>query len=188
MGFFMSFAETQKLLQARAGGKVERCHGIPHHGSYSNAAHQHGVALIMFYLWPEHFSRLAIYCLTHDTPEFIFGDIPAPTLRYVSGFRGQLEELEATYSRSIGLPAEVDLSHEDHAMLKACDVLEFYLWCREQEAQGNRYVEEALSEVKRFMNEKPLPQRAQDFFQYYQAFGVLPEQAGVAKRLAGSEL
>jgi hypothetical protein len=43
------------VIQSRSGGRVERCHGLPHHGTYSNASHQWGVAMLMHYLWPDDF-------------------------------------------------------------------------------------------------------------------------------------
>lgn len=177
-------AETaRRVIQARAGGKVERAHGVPHVGSYNNAAHSWGVAMLMAYLWPEDFPRLALACLTHDVPEAWVGDVPAPTMRYVPGLRDGLEKLETRISHSLGLPAEADLSPEDHAKLKACDRLDFWLWCREQELMGNMFVSESLMEVERFFEETPLPERANEFYREMKWRSILPKQAGIMKEL-----
>ena len=74
----MTSQVLRNIIQSRCGGRVERCHVIPHLGSYSNASHSWGVAMLMHYLWPKDFPRLAIYCLSHDIPEAWTGDIPAP--------------------------------------------------------------------------------------------------------------
>lgn len=39
------------ILNARAGGAVQRCHTIRHHGEYTNAQHQWGVAMLLWYLY-----------------------------------------------------------------------------------------------------------------------------------------
>jgi len=177
----------RRVIQSRAGGKVERCHSIPHLGGYSNAAHSWGVAMLLFYLWPEDFARLGIVCLSHDVPEFWVGDIPAPTMRYAPGVKDGVGKLEEVLSADLGLPAEQALSPEDFAKLKACDRLEFWLWAREQELIGNQYVRESINEVQRFFEEVPLPDRAQELYEYLRSSRsnerLLPKFTGVLKAL-----
>lgn len=173
------------IVQSRAGGRVERCHGVPHAGSYSNAAHSWGVAMLMFYLWPEDFPRLAGACLAHDVPEAWVGDVPAPTMRYLPGLRKDLGEIEDGLNASLGLPAEGELAIEDHVKLKACDRLELYLWCREQLLLGNQFVGETLKELKRFFSEVPLPEEAMKLFRQFENMELLPVQAGVMKEVCG---
>lgn len=180
----MGMQETAKdVIQSRCGGAVERCHGIRHQGSYSNAAHSWGVAMLMWYLWPEDFPRLGIYCLTHDVPEAWVGDVPAPTCRYVPDLKPNLAKLEDELNRSMGLPPEGELGELDHAKLKACDRLEFYLWCREQLTMGNQMAQEGLTEIRRYFREVPLPERAEHLLEALDAMEVLPVQAGVVKGL-----
>lgn len=171
------------VVQSRAGARVERAHGIPHHGSYDNGTHTHGVLMLLYYLFPEHFSRLAAVTMAHDLPEAWFGDLPAPTMRYVPGLKDTANRIETALNHSMGMPAEADLSMEDLAMLKACDRLELYLWAREQLLFGNRFVGETLTELRRFFRETPLPPAAQAFFEEAEASELLPRQAGVMKAL-----
>ena len=174
------------IIQGRAGGKTERCHGIPHQGSYSVAAHSWGVALLMFQLWPEDFPRLAIYCLTHDNPEFWAGDIPSPTIRYVPGLKASLGSIEDDLNRQAGLPAEGDLPHEDYMKLKVCDWFEFFLWSREQILMGNRYAQEGLNEVTRHLNDQALPFPAAWYWNKLRDMSddsLLPRQAGVMQKV-----
>lgn len=170
---------AEKIIQSRAGGRVERCHSIPHQSGYSVAAHSWGVAMLMHYLWPEDFPRLALQCLSHDVPEAWVGDVPAPTMRYVPGLREALGHLEGDLNRSLGLPGEDELDPEDLAKLKACDRLEFYLWCRDQLAMGNRFAQEACCEIERYFEETPLPARAQALYEDLRNRAILPRQQGV---------
>lgn len=175
---------ADQLVQSRAGGAVERCHGIPHQGSYSNGAHSWGVAMLMWYLWPEDFPRLAIYCLTHDVPEAWVGDSPAPVGRYVPGYKDEVGKLETRINHSLGLPAEHDLDLADYEKLKACDRLEFWMWSKEQLHRGNLYAQEGLTEIERYFDEVPLPERAKELLAALRnRANVLPRQAGVVKEL-----
>lgn len=176
---------ARRVVQSRAGGAVERCHGIPHLRSYSNARHSWGVAMLMYYLWPKDFPRLAAACLGHDVPEAWVGDVPAPTCRYVPGLKDELGVLEGKINISLGLPDEHALSDEDLAKLKACDRLDFWIWCREEESVGNQFVTEARIEVERFFTEVPLPQEADALFRELKnrPRGVVPIQAAVIKDL-----
>lgn len=174
-----------RVVQTRSGGRVERCHGIPHQGSYNNAAHSWGVAMLLHAIWPEDFGRLALNCLSHDVAEAWVGDVPAPTMRYVPGLRQQLGALEGRLCEALGLPREDAMAPEDHAKLKACDRLEFWLWCREQRLMGNSFAAEAQEELERYLIETPLPARAQLLFIALRdrANSVLPTQQGVMKEL-----
>lgn len=182
-------ALNRRIVQARSGGAVERSHGIRHIGSYSNAAHQWGVAMLMLQLYPEDFPRLGKFCLSHDVPESWVGDIPAPTMRYLPGLREQLGKIEGALNRDLGLPAEQDLSPEDHAKLKACDRLEFYLWAREQCLLGNMFVIEAIDEVTKYLQVADMPEPARTLFNHWCGqcdTGFLPTQAGVMEKATKS--
>lgn len=139
--------------------------------------------MLMWYIWPEDFPRLALACLAHDVPEAWVGDIPAPTMRYVAGLRTTLGHLEDRINLSLGLPAESMLAKEDHDKLKACDRLEFWLWSEEQIAQGNLFAKEARDEIERYFDETPLPAEADALYRELRAKGVLPRQQRVIKEL-----
>lgn len=160
----MTLTVLERLVGIRTGGGVERCHGIRHTGSYSNASHSWGVAVLMLLLWPEDFARLAVYCLTHDVPEAWVGDIPAPTKRYCPSVREEVSLLENRILKQLRLPTPVNLSSLDAKKLKACDILELYLWALEQVTGGNRHASCILRELQRFIEEEPLPREAQDLY------------------------
>lgn len=178
------------IVQSRCGGATQRCHNIRHIGEYSNAAHSWGVAMLMWYLWPQDFPKLAIYCLSHDVPEGWVGDIPSPTLRYVPGLADSLKHIEAGLNRDIGLPGESEgLTPEEYLKLKTCDRMEFWLWTLEQRTLGNHFALGAQIAVEAHMQD--LPEPARSVFKHIKNGNLLPKQAGVVeeavKRYADSE-
>lgn len=170
---------ADSIVQCRSGGRVERCHGLPHLGTYSNATHQWGVAMLMHYIWPDDFPRLALVCLSHDVPEAWVGDIPAPTCRYALGLKDTLNVVEGNINKDMLLPAEHELEGTDYAKLKCCDRLEFWLWCCEQELYGNMFAKEGKKEIERYFQEVPLLPEAQEVYEELRASDLLPIQAGV---------
>lgn len=174
----------RNIIQSRCGGRVERCHTIPHLGSYSNASHSWGVAMLMYYLWPDDFSRLAIYCLSHDIPEAWVGDIPAPVMWALPELKKALGAIEEDLAHEVGIPCETDLSPDDFAKLKACDRLELYIWCKEQWMLGNRYVADCMKALEDYFSKNPLPQPAKELYEKIVEHHMMPEQQGVVQRVA----
>ncbi len=172
-----------RIRQTRAGGAVQRCHGMRHNGSYSNAEHTWGVLVLLQHLYPDQFAEIAPYALAHDVPEFIFGDIPAPTMRYVPGLRNQLGRYEDALNRELGNKPEGELSGEAHAILKSCDRLELWFWCREQLAAGNFFAREFLDELERYLTSGGLHETADLWWRATRNMSVVPRQAGVAERI-----
>jgi hypothetical protein len=167
---------SNNIIESRAGGKVERCHGVVHIGSYSNAAHSWGVAMLMHYLWPEDFPRLALVCLAHDVPERVVGDIPSPPLHALPGLKENIAYIETLVSHSLGLPNESDLSEEDYRKLKACDHLELWIWSKEQLFLGNRFAEECILALEDAWKTSPLPKEAEDLRKYMTDRDFRPER------------
>lgn len=172
------------LLNVRLAGRVERCHTIPHHGSYSVAAHSWGAAMLLYHLFPDDFQRLVVYVLSHDIPEGWVGDIPSPVLRYNTTVASIIQELEKNLSERMNVPSEHKLSQADKAALKCVDRLEFYLWAREQLAMGNQFVAESLKEIERYIDENPFPYPVSIIYQQLKECDMQPRQAGVIKELS----
>lgn len=157
----------ERVLLSRLGGKVERCHIIPHERPYNNAAHSWGVAMLMLQLFPEDFPRLAAYCICHDVPEAWVGDVPAHTKHRAPAIAEALREMESGIFTRLQLPDENDLSAEDKQKLKACDALELYLWACDEVTLGNHHAQEILRKLHgwfRSAEHRPLPQVAYDLF------------------------
>lgn len=158
---------ASRLLDAHNAGATERCHALPHHGSYSVAAHSWGVAMLLWYIWPERFHVLGVHALAHDVPELWTGDIPSPTIRSL-GIEEKLGLVEEAVFRRLELPCYVtDLSPEDRQRLLFCDRLEFMLWAHDQQDLGNRRMEQCLHKVRQYLvaSMADVPAPAGDFFQ-----------------------
>jgi hypothetical protein len=131
--------------------------------------------MLMYYLWPNDFPRLAIHCLAHDIPEGWTGDVPAPSKPYVANHEGW-NNVEIKIARALGVPSEYDLTFTsgDIAKLKACDLLEFYLWAREQAELGNKFIQEHIHNVQRYITSNPLPEPASKLYERLRQCQVLP--------------
>lgn len=177
---------TQRVIDARCGGAVQRSHGLRHVGEYTVASHSWGVAMLMLQIWPEDFPRLAAACLVHDVAEAWVGDIPAPVGKYVPGLKEGLERFERRLEQRLGLPEHTSLPEEDQRKVKICDCLEFYLWCREQIWLGNRFAHEPLVEVERYLDGMEMPPPAQALYDDLKRHksDVMPQQAGVIMETA----
>lgn len=134
--------------------------------------------MLMHYLWPEDFPRLALVCLAHDVPERVVGDIPSPSLRHLPGLREGISSMETLVNRSFGLPNESDLSEEDYLKLKACDHLELWFWSKEQLFLGNRFAEECILALEDAWVTRPLPKEAEDLRKYLDGRDFRPERTG----------
>lgn len=154
----------ERLLAARTGGIVERCHGILHKGSYSVASHTWGMLALLYLLFENDFARLAPYAMFHDVPEAWVGDIPAPVKKYSRAVKQGAELMERAIFDRLQLPNYADLNPEDKRKLRACDSLELYLWAKEEVGGGNMHALCVVRELDRFFEEDPLPEPAAGFY------------------------
>ena len=176
---------VDQILQARFGGKVERCHVIPHAQSYSVASHAWGTAILLRYLWPRDFPRLVLYALTHDIPEIFVGDIPAPTMKYSENVRNAVNAIHTKINKSLDLPTVGDFIASDLEKIKTCDRLEFYLWCRDEISYGNQYPQDPYQEIRQYLLEESLPEPAEKVFRQLDQIEIVPKQRGIIKEIAG---
>lgn len=172
-----------RIVQTRLGGKVERCHNVPHHGSYSVASHSWGMLVLLWQIYPEHWARLAPVVMAHDVGEGWLGDVPAPTMRYVPGLRQTMDGLEGALVSTLGYPTSLELTEEEHAVFKAVDRLELYFWSWEQIAFGNRFAIDVLHELERYISEHPFPGKGFLIYQKLRGCDLMPKQAGVVREL-----
>lgn len=127
-----------QVLAAREGGAVERCHATPHHGTYNNAQHCYGAVSLLLILHPDPSVDLIRAVQFHDVAERWLGDMPATGK--TGPLRTEYEEAEATIQMDLGLMPLLD--QESHAWLRAVDLLDLWLWAREQLFLGNFAAEE----------------------------------------------
>ena len=141
----MSIEKTINMVRAiREGGDTERCHTTPHHGSYSVAEHSWGVATLLAILHPDPSRDLLLAGLWHDVHERWTGDIPGSIKWSFSDILiGGINKLENTIELGLGIDHVLNLPSEELKWLKACDMLEFWLWSVDQIALGNQNANES---------------------------------------------
>lgn len=154
-----------RVMAVRTGGTVQRCHGIRHQGSYSVAEHTWGVLALLYLLYPDDYARLSPCVLFHDVPEAWVGDIPASTKKWNNVVKLAVSEMEARIMMWLQLPDEHELNASDHAKLKACDVLDLYLWVCEEVCGGNGHAKCVGRELDTFVqNGMKLPAPAHELW------------------------
>lgn len=157
---------TEQVIQIlREAGHVERCHIVPHTGSYSVAAHSWHVAVLLYRLHPSPSPNLIRAALMHDVPERYTGDVPAST----KWANPQLAEaLDVAEVRILNRLGELqNLTEEEQAWLFYTDKLELFLWCQDQWALGNSNVKQMICLLERRFDEEKAPKVIQDFAKQY---------------------
>jgi hypothetical protein len=173
----------ENILQARGGGAVQRCHTVRHQGSYSNAEHSWGVAMLLLQLYPEYPSVLAV-ALVHDIPEAVTGDVPA-TVKHGGDDHDFDDHILAAWE----LPTLASLSEDEKLVLKTCDKLELWLWAREQLEAGNTFADEIVLNLEFwFGKEGYLHPRGLEFWNLAKRrfLGVVPSRVGQYARFKES--
>ena len=92
----------------------------------TTASHQWRCAMLLMMLHPLPSAHLLGCVLTHDVPEIVTGDIPAPAKIGVMG--EVLAVSDAQVAESFGLPIPTD---KDTRWLALVDRLDAYMWARE---------------------------------------------------------
>lgn len=127
-----------RVLATREGGAVRRCHAIPHNSTYNIAQHSFGAVSLLLLLHPNPSLALIKAVQWHDVAERWLGDMPSPGKGHDAELAEHYERVEAGLLDRLGLAQ--DLRVDEREWLKAVDTLELWLWCREEEALGNRNV------------------------------------------------
>lgn len=124
-----------RIQFAYEGGLTERFHTRPGLRRNTNAQHQHGVAMLCFWLAEEKPSAaLLMAALTHDLAEQVTGDVPAPTKwRIGSELLDQLED----DARALYL-GRFTLDEDEQRKLRLADALDGLLYCSTELQLGNR--------------------------------------------------
>jgi len=146
----MTILPFQLARALREGGAVERCHTIPHHGSYTVGQHSYDALSLLLVLHPDPTLALVKAVLWHDVPERWTGDVPANAKWDNHRLAHALAVSEGKVFDALGLgPLFEGLSEEECSWLHAVDRLELWLWCQDQLALGNsnvRVVQKNLAE------------------------------------------
>ena len=168
----MSILKTiHKIRAIREGGNTERAHTIPHHGTYRVAEHSWNVATLLAVLHPDPSRDLILAGMWHDVHERWTGDIPGSIKWGFSDIlKGEIKKLIADVESGLGIDHILNLLPEDLKWLKACDMLEFWLWSIDQQALGNCNAVEGRSNAEYWFSthEDDIPDMVLNFMTNYQ--------------------
>jgi 5'-deoxynucleotidase YfbR-like HD superfamily hydrolase len=137
---------SMKVKVLREGGFVQRCHARQMTREYNVAHHSFNLAGLLSIFHPNPSAQLLQAALWHDVPERFTGDIPTPVKIAVPSLKAALDSVEGAIFDRLGVREIMALSAEDKQWLKGCDMVELWLWAREELALGNTSAAE-LSEV-----------------------------------------
>jgi 5'-deoxynucleotidase YfbR-like HD superfamily hydrolase len=133
-----------RLRRLRRLHTVPRWNGVPTIKGQMVDAHSFHVMWIALWLVnrleiSKHVvTNLLIYCLLHDEPEAVTGDLPSPSKKVIGDVLKQWE-----LSRDFAVPVD-DLTRY---IAKAADCLEALMFCFEEQELGNRSLEGIVLDI-----------------------------------------
>lgn len=148
----MSSEYKDRLKARREGGMVERAHTVPHHGSYSVAAHSYNVAQIIITFHGNPSVELICAALDHDVPERWVGDTPSCAKWLSPDLKDSLKVAEEAVEDRFRIGHA--LTFEERRWLRAADILELYLWAQEQVFAGNRFCQSVIDNIDGYLSEQ----------------------------------
>lgn len=131
-------AERVKFL--REAAEVDRIHTKRYIGEYTNGQHTFNMLSILRLLWPDAPNQLIWAIVEHDVPERLLSDIASPSIHF-GGFVNKEKLVSA--EREVLNEVFIDgyyFTHEtqeNYRWLKGLDLLELYLFCKDQMRLGN---------------------------------------------------
>ena len=134
---------VEKIKLVREASDVQRLHTKRTIGEYSNGSHTFGMLALLRLLYPDAPSYLIWAIVEHDIPERLVGDIPSPAIRF-GGFVDKDKLWEAEESVLAGIfdyhffPGLEGQDAEAYRWLKGLDLLELFLFCKDQRRLGNK--------------------------------------------------
>lgn len=146
---------VQKVKFAREGGNVLRCHAQRGIREYPVSGHTFNMLCLLRILYPDAPKELIWAVLQHDVPERIVGDIPHPAKHIGFIDATYLKETESELQVLVfGEDPESDLSEEDLLWFRGLDMIEFYLYCRDEQMLGNLSMETKLLAVSKHIRDR----------------------------------
>lgn len=153
-----------KVLRLREAGNVERCHTLPHADTYSVGKHVYDMLALLVVLHPNPSAQLFRAIVYHDAHERWTGDIPGALKYLTPDLARYMDEQKDRIDDMVGYGPYLEfLTADEKKWLKALDRIEFFLWCEDQVAMGNRHISGRLDAVIAQLESTPLPDPCQLF-------------------------
>lgn len=138
----------------REAAAVRRCHTITTIGEYTVGHHTYNMIAMLRHLWPEAPRNLIWMIVDHDQPERLTGDHPAPAKWFGITDRDKLSEFESWLWKHLhGFDYDESLSEDERKWFVALDIVELYMFCRDQIHMGNRNFEVMADRIQRYITD-----------------------------------
>lgn len=135
----------------REAGAVSRCHALDHSTRHNIAQHSYGALTLLLVLHPEPSLELVKTLLWHDAAERWLGDLPATAKWGNRELKSAYEEAERRVLKALWVFPKL-LAPAEQDWVKACDTLDLWFWCREQQALGNQLLGEWVTNCEAVLN------------------------------------
>lgn len=158
---------VQEALAFREAGHTQRCHTMQYIGTYNVAMHCYNALSLLFVLYPgEPSPNLVKALLWHDAPERWTGDVPTTAKRAYLPLNKALHELEEMILTKLGITEIFTRLNEiEIKWLHAIDLLELFMWTKEQEELGNKSLKTMNQQIMKIFQERKdnIPAEVQQF-------------------------
>lgn len=139
---------NKKFLAIREGGQTQRCHTMQYIHPYNVAIHSYNALSLLLVLHPNPSVNLIKAVLWHDVPERWTGDVPSPAKWASTNLKEALDLLEQKILIALDISdAFQQLTKEELQWLTAVDLLELWVWGKEQFQLGNTDMQTMLMKV-----------------------------------------
>ena len=139
------------------GGDVERLHIVPHLRPYTVAQHCWRMGALLYALHPAPSRELMLAVQFHDSAERWCGDLPATVKWWIAPEAGRAVGIaEEVIKQKLGV--HFTLTKDEQRWLKALDILELYLFCRDELDIGNSNVRQVAKRCGEVLRADWIPQ------------------------------
>lgn len=152
MSIYKLGTSLEKIKFTREAASVMRCHTITHHGEYSVGHHSFNMLTMLRILYPDAPVALIWAIIEHDIPERLTGDIPSPVKWFKIINKIELNKIECEINIAIfGEDLNTILEPHQIMWLAGLDILELFMWCKDQLMLGNENVLVMISRIDKFI-------------------------------------
>lgn len=136
----------ERLFTLYDSADVKRLHTVPTRAVQTVGQHTHGTMLFAAELICHarnaghtiNAEWVLMELLTHDAPELVTGDIPAPVKRRSEGLVQTLAVMEVNFYADLHIESE-ELSELERGIVKASDILDLMMFCIRERQMGNHH-------------------------------------------------
>jgi len=160
-------SELNKIKFAREAASVMRTHASQGLSNHVVGGHTFNMITMLLILKPDASGDLIRAVVQHDIPERITGDMPHPAKKAGIQDDAKQQEIESYLNILVfGHDAILSLSEEDTAWVHGLDMLEFYMYCRDEQMLGNRGITTKIMAVESYMEKykHKYPEKILDVF------------------------